>query len=97
MSDSNPFYRSFFELCAHTQHKTLFYNNLKVERINPGSVTLTNTGYYHRSVVFIGTCARRRQSPKEMLAGHQQEIHAERDRKLEAAKEQRKNRRQRAA
>jgi hypothetical protein len=32
-----------------------------------------------------------------MLAGHQQEIQAERDRKLDAAKEQRKNRRQRAA
>jgi len=34
--------------------------------------------------------------PKDMLAGHQQGIHAERDRKLEAAREQRKNRRQRA-
>jgi hypothetical protein len=32
-----------------------------------------------------------------MLAGHHQEIQAERDRKLEAAREQRKNRRQRAA
>ena len=30
-----------------------------------------------------------------MLAGHQQEMQAERDRKLEAAREQRKNRRQR--
>jgi hypothetical protein len=36
-------------------------------------------------------------TPKEMLAGHQQEIQAERDRKLDAAKEQRKNRRQGAA
>jgi len=36
-------------------------------------------------------------TPKDMLAGHQQEIQAERDRKLDAAKEQRKNRRQRAA
>jgi putative transposase len=35
--------------------------------------------------------------PMDMLAGHQQEIQAERDRKLEAAREQRKNRRQRAA
>jgi putative transposase len=34
---------------------------------------------------------------KDMLAGHQQEIHANRDRKLEAAREQRKNRRRRAA
>jgi putative transposase len=36
-------------------------------------------------------------TPKDMLAGHQQEIQAERDRKLEAAREQRSNRRQRAA
>ena len=36
-------------------------------------------------------------TPKDMLAGHQQEIQAERDRKLDAAKEQRKNRRQEAA
>jgi hypothetical protein len=36
-------------------------------------------------------------TPKGMLAGNQQEIQAERDRLLDAAKEQRKNRRQRAA
>jgi hypothetical protein len=36
-------------------------------------------------------------TPKNMPAGHQQEIQADRDRKLEAAREQRKNRRQRAA
>jgi putative transposase len=36
-------------------------------------------------------------TPRDMLAGHQQEIQAERDRKLEAAREQRKNRRRRAA
>src|SRR5215510_10956206 len=36
-------------------------------------------------------------TPKDMLAGHQQEIQAQRDRKLGAAREQRKNRRQRAA
>jgi DNA mismatch repair ATPase MutL len=36
-------------------------------------------------------------TPKDILAGHQQEIQAERDRKLDAAREQRKNRRQRAA
>jgi len=29
-------------------------------------------------------------TPKDMFAGHQQEIQAERDRKLDAAKEQRK-------
>jgi len=33
-------------------------------------------------------------TPKDMLAGHQQEIQAERDRKLDAAREQRKNHRQ---
>ena len=36
-------------------------------------------------------------TPKDMLAGRQQEIHADRDRKLEAAREHRKNRRQRVA
>jgi len=35
--------------------------------------------------------------PKDMLAGHQQEIQAERDRKLETARQERKIRRQRAA
>jgi len=36
-------------------------------------------------------------TPKDMLAGHQQEIQAERDRKLEAARKQRQIRRQQAA
>lgn len=36
-------------------------------------------------------------TPKDMLVGRQQEIQADRDRKLEAAREHRKNRRQRAA
>ena len=36
-------------------------------------------------------------TPKDMLAGHQQEIRDERDRKLDTAKKQRKNRRQGAA
>ena len=36
-------------------------------------------------------------TPKDMLAGYQSEIQAERDRKLEAARERRKNRRQRVA
>jgi putative transposase len=36
-------------------------------------------------------------TPKDMLAGHRHEIQAERDRKLEAAREQRKNRRQGSA
>ena len=36
-------------------------------------------------------------TPKDMLAGRQQEIHAERDRKLDAARKQRQIRRQQAA
>jgi hypothetical protein len=36
-------------------------------------------------------------TPKDMLAGRQQEIRAERDRKLEAARKQRQIRRLRAA
>ena len=36
-------------------------------------------------------------TPKDMLAGRQQEIHAERDRKLEEARKPRQIRRQRAA
>ena len=36
-------------------------------------------------------------TPKDMLAGRQQEIHAGRDRKLEAARKQRQIRRQQAA
>ena len=36
-------------------------------------------------------------TPKDMLAGRQRDIHAERDRKLEAARNQRQIRRQQAA
>jgi len=36
-------------------------------------------------------------TPKDMLAGHQQEIYAERDRKLEAARKHRQIRRQHVA
>ncbi|MFZ0686663.1 MAG: hypothetical protein WAM89_14040 [Terriglobales bacterium] len=36
-------------------------------------------------------------TPKDVLAGRQQEIHAERDRKLEAARHQRQSRRKQAA
>jgi len=35
-------------------------------------------------------------TPRDVLAGRQQEIHAERDRKLEAARQQRQSRRQQA-
>lgn len=36
-------------------------------------------------------------TPKDVLDGRQQEVHAERDRKLEAARQQRRSRRQQAA
>ena len=36
-------------------------------------------------------------TPKDVLAGRQPDIHAERDRKLEAARQQRQSRRQQAA
>jgi putative transposase len=36
-------------------------------------------------------------TPNDVLAGRQVEIHAERDRKLEAARQQRQSRRQQAA
>jgi hypothetical protein len=36
-------------------------------------------------------------SPKDVLAGRQQEIHAERDRKLEAARQQHQRHRHQAA
>ena len=36
-------------------------------------------------------------TPKDVLAGRQQEIHAERDRKLEAARQQRQSHRQQVA
>ena len=36
-------------------------------------------------------------TPKDMLAGRQQEIHAERDRKLEGARKMRKDRHDQAA
>jgi hypothetical protein len=35
--------------------------------------------------------------PKDMMAGRQQQVHAERDRKMEAARKQRQIRRQQAA
>ena len=42
-------------------------------------------------------CATGYITPKDVLTGRQQEIHAERDRKLEAAKQQRQSHRQQAA
>jgi hypothetical protein len=76
---------------------------LKGECVRPGTpLSLEDTrrllegfvGHYNnvRLNIAIGYI-----TPKDMLAGHQQEIQAERDRGLDAAKERRKNRRQGAA
>ncbi|HSY63702.1 MAG TPA: DDE-type integrase/transposase/recombinase [Terriglobales bacterium] len=80
-----------------------WHKSLKGECIRPGTpLSLEDTrrllegfvGHYNnvRLNIAIGYI-----TPKDMLAGHQQEIQAERDRGLDAAKERRKNRRQGAA
>ena len=80
-----------------------WHKSLKVECIRPGTpLSLEDArrlvqgyvGHYNNvrlnsAVGYI--------TPKDMLAGRQQEIHAERDRKLEAARKQRQIRRQQAA
>ena len=58
-------------------------------RLVKGYVEHYNNVRLNRAIGYI--------TPNDMLAGHHQEIEAKRDRKLEAAREQRKNRRQRAA
>jgi len=58
-------------------------------RLVKGYVEHYNNVRLNRAIGYI--------APKDMLSGHQEEIQSERDRKLEAAREQRKNRRQRAA
>jgi transposase-like protein len=85
------------------KQKRIEHKSLKSECIRPGTplsledakrliqqyVDRYNYLRLHSAIGYV--------TPKDMLAGHQQEIQAERDRKLDAAKEQRKNRRQRAA
>jgi transposase-like protein len=80
-----------------------WHQSLKAECIRPGTplslddahrlvkqyVNHYNDVRLHSAIGYI--------TPKDMLAGRQQEIHAERDRKLEAAREQRRLRRQQAA
>jgi putative transposase len=80
-----------------------FHQSIKRECIRPGSpLSLSDAkrlvqeyvAYYndlrlHSAIGYV--------TPKDMLAGRQKEIHGERDRKLEAAREQRRIRRQQAA
>ena len=63
--------------------------SLDARRLVEGYVEHYNNVRLHSATGYL--------TPKDMLAGHQQEIQAERDRKLDAAREQRKNRRQGAA
>ncbi|HXL21698.1 MAG TPA: hypothetical protein VOA78_04465 [Candidatus Dormibacteraeota bacterium] len=73
--------------------KYIFYFAATPEKVWEGFVSReSNRILFIRISEMIGYV-----TPKDMLAGHQQEIQAERDRKLDAAKEQRKNRRQGAA
>jgi hypothetical protein len=61
-------------------------NSLKSLDMNCGPLSEMMRGFASGSV-----------TPKDMLAGRQHEIHAERDRKLEEARKQRQIRRQQAA
>ena len=80
-----------------------WHKSLKGERIRPGTpLSLEDArrlvkGYVEHSNNVRLNSAIGYITPKDMLAGHQQDIQAERDRKLEAAREHRKNSRQRAA
>jgi len=80
-----------------------WHKSLKAECTRPGTpLSLDNArrlvqGYVnHYNKVRLNS-ATGYITPKDMLAGRQQEIHAERDRKLEAARTQRQIRRQQAA
>ena len=80
-----------------------WHKSLKAECIRPGTpLSLEDAqrlveGYVEHYINVRLNSAISYITPKDMLAGHQQEIQADRNRKLEAAREQRKNRRQRAA
>ena len=85
------------------EKSSAWHKSLKGECIRPGTPLSLNDAlhlvqgyiaYYnnirlHSAIGYV--------TPRNMLAGRQQVIHAERDRKLAAAREHRKNRRQRAA
>jgi transposase InsO family protein len=80
-----------------------WHKSLKGEYIRPGTpLSLEDARRLVERFVEHYTDVRLQRStgciaPKDMLAGHQQEIQAERDRKLEAARQQRQIRRQQAA
>jgi putative transposase len=80
-----------------------WHKSLKSECIRPGTpLSLEDArrlvkGYVdHYNNVRLN-CAIGYITPKDMLAGHQQEVQAERDGKLEAARQQRQIRRQQTA
>src|ERR1700683_2251204 len=80
-----------------------WHKSLKGECIRPGTPLSLEDGrrlvkgcVEHYNNVRLNSVIRHI-TPKDMLAGHQQEIHVERDRKLAAARHQRRIRRQQAA
>jgi putative transposase len=80
-----------------------WHKSLKSECIRPGTpLSLGDArrlveGYVERYNNVRLNSATGYVAPRDVLAGRQQEIHAERDRKLEAARQQRQSRRKRAA
>ena len=80
-----------------------WHKSLKGECIRPGTpLSLDDArrlaqGYVERYNNVRLNSATGYITPKDMLAGRQQEIHAERDRELEQARKQRQIRRQQAA
>jgi transposase InsO family protein len=80
-----------------------WHQSLKSECIRPGTpLSLTDAqrlvrGYVEHYNHIRLNAAVGYVTPKDMLAGRQQEIHAERDRKLAATRQQRQLRRQQAA
>lgn len=76
-------------LTLHRSRETPSLSLEDARRLVEGHVEHYNNDRLNSAIGYI--------TPKDMLAGHQQEILAERDRKVDAAKEQRKNRRQGAA
>src|SRR5438105_13091281 len=106
----NMFFEKYSLLCTHSPYYPQvngkierWHKSLKGECIRPGTpLSLEDARRVVEGYVEHYKNIRLRSdigyiTPKDMLAGYQQEIQAERDRKLDAAKEQRKNRRQGAA